>query len=256
MNIFPIPALRDNYIWLFFNSHTKHTWIVDPGEAAPVMSALHQYGLILKGIFITHHHHDHSGGAPELIRHFPGLNVYASHRSSLGFITHPLHENASILCDETPFKTLEIPGHTLDHMAFYNDKILFSGDTLFSFGCGRVFEGTPEQMYHSLTKLKNLPPETEMYCGHEYTLANLTFAHAVLPDNPVIAKKILEVTELRAKNLPTLPSKLHQEKLLNPFLRCEDQEIISAVENHFQKKFSDTIQIFANLREWKNSFKG
>ncbi len=255
MNIIPIPALSDNYIWLLFNPHTNHAWIVDPGESAPVLRELKQRHLQLQGIFITHHHHDHSGGTKELKQHFPHIKVYASKQSTLPFITHPLQEGEMVSCDDIELKALAIPGHTLDHTAFYNADMVFCGDTLFSFGCGRVFEGTPAQMYHSLAKLKNLNPHTKIYCGHEYTRANLQFAKAVLPNNPFIIEKLIEIEKLRAENSPTLPSVLKQELLLNPFLRCEDPIIIQAAEKHSNTTLKDPAEVFATLRAWKNSFK-
>lgn len=254
MNIIPISALKDNYIWLLFNEATHQAFAVDPGDAGPVLLALQQMNLQLQGILITHHHHDHSGGIPELLQHYPDIHVYASDKSTLPFITHPVREGDIVTCGDIELKALAIPGHTLDHTALYNNDTVFSGDTLFSFGCGRVFEGTPSQMYESLNKLKLLNPATKIYCGHEYTLTNLKFAKAVEPDNHSISEKLIEIEKLRSQNIPTLPSVLQQELLLNPFLRCEDPAIIHAVENYSHEKLEGPVEIFATLRAWKNIF--
>jgi len=254
MKIFPILAFKDNYIWVFYHENTKHAWLVDPGEAAPALHALEKHNLILKGIFITHHHYDHSGGLATLVDQKPQVKVYGGMKSPLVFVSHHVKEGDEIACGDIIFKAMEIPGHTLDHTAFYNEKMVFCGDTLFSYGCGKIFEGTPELMYHSLRKLVNLSDDTKIYCGHEYTLANLKFAQHVEPHNGKIAEKMQEIASLREKNIPSLPSFLKDEKLLNPFLRCSDESIIKAVENYAQKKLQDPLQVFAKLREWKNHF--
>jgi hydroxyacylglutathione hydrolase len=254
MKILPLLAFKDNYIWMFYNEDTKHAWLVDPGEAAPASRALAEHRLTLEGIFITHHHYDHSGGIATLVDHWPEVKVYGGMKSPLIFVSHHVKEGDEIPCGDWTFKAMEIPGHTLDHTAFYTQDIVFSGDTLFSFGAGKIFEGTPEQMYHSLSKLANLPEDTKIYCGHEYTLANLKFAKHLEPDNTKIAEKINEITSLREKNIPSLPSFLRDEKLLNPFLRCKEESIIKAVENYAQKKLNNPVDVFAKLREWKNHF--
>lgn len=254
MKIFPILAFKDNYIWVFYHENGGEAWLVDPGEAAPAMHALKEHNLTLAGIFITHHHYDHSGGISTLVEHFPHVKVYGGMKSPLIFVSHHVKEGDEILCGDITFKAMEIPGHTLDHTAFYNDEMVFCGDTLFSFGCGKIFEGTPEQMYHSLSKLANLNDNTKIYCGHEYTLGNLKFAEHVEPLNVAITNKIKEITALREKNIPSLPSLLKEEKLLNPFLRCKEKEITQAVRNYAQTKLQGPVDIFAKLREWKNHF--
>lgn len=253
-SIIPISAFRDNYIWTWFDHPTKTAWVVDPGDATPVIQTLNQKGFDLAGILLTHHHHDHSGGVGELIRLWPNVTVFGSYKSMVKEINFPVKEGIEIQCSPFQFKVLEIPGHTLDHIAFYNDKMLFCGDTLFSAGCGRVFEGTPEMMYQSLEKLANLPKNTQVYCGHEYTQANLKFAHHVEPKNPYIASKIEQVNDLRAKQFPTLPSTLSEERQMNPFLRCLESDVIQAAELHAHKKLTNPVDVFAELRNWKNSF--
>lgn len=253
-NITPILAFKDNYIWMFIHDESRTAWVVDPGDAEPVIATLKKYNLDLAGVLITHHHPDHTGGLYGLLAHWKNIVIYGSHTSNIKQINHPVKEGDEIVCGHFRFKVLEIPGHTLDHIAFYNDQVLFSGDTLFSMGCGRVFEGTPNQMHHSLEKLKQLSDAVKVFCGHEYTLANLLFAQHVDPNNAAIAEKIRATNLLRDQNQPTLPSLLADEKKLNPFLRCDDPVIIAAVEKHIDKKLTNAVDVFAALREWKNQF--
>lgn len=251
--IIPIRALKDNYIWLFFDEETQEAWVVDPGDASPVEQILNQLNLSLSGMLITHHHYDHSGGVKSLLLNWPKATVISSHKSPLGFITQSVREGNLVQCGKRQFKVLEIPGHTLDHIAFVSEDILFCGDTLFSVGCGKVFEGTPEQMYYSLNKLSQLSQTTKIFCGHEYTLANLKFAQLVEPHNPNIINKINEVMLLHEENQPTLPALLHLEKLTNPFLRCEEMTVKHAAEHYAEKKLNHPVQVFATLRAWKNA---
>jgi hydroxyacylglutathione hydrolase len=253
--VIPICALQDNYIWMFTDPDTNMAWVIDPGDARPVLKALEEYNLQLAGIFITHHHHDHSGGVQELLRKYPSAPVYGSHLSPLSFITNHIKEGDEISCSDIKLKAMAIPGHTLDHTAYVGNGWLFSGDTLFSMGCGKIFEGTPDQMYHSLQKLTVLPDETNVFCGHEYTLANLRFAEHVTPDNAAIKEKIDAITELTDKHKPTLPSTIAEEKRLNPFLRCKDPVIVKAVNKYAKQTLDTSVKVFAKLREWKNHFK-
>lgn len=248
--IIPIPALKDNYIWLFYDEATA--WVVDPGVASLVTHTLRQEGLRLAGILITHHHFDHSGGALELKRDWQDISIISSERSPFEWITHRVKDQDTITCDSFHFQVIEIPGHTLDHLAFFNNQVLFCGDTLFSAGCGRIFEGTPPMMYATLQKLMQLPDEIQIFCGHEYTLDNLLFAQVVLPQDALIQQKIKDVTRLRDQLVPTLPSTLGEEKRINPFLRCHTPEVKAAVENHVGKSLKNSIEVFAHLREWKN----
>ncbi|MBV8802060.1 MAG: hydroxyacylglutathione hydrolase [Gammaproteobacteria bacterium] len=249
----PIPAFKDNYIWLIFDEDTKAAWVVDPGDAKPVINILEQNNLNLKGVLLTHHHHDHTDGVSSLLDYSKNISIYGSHLSSISSITHPVKEGDVINSEFFKLTVMEIPGHTLDHIAFYNSHILFCGDTLFSFGCGRIFEGTPDQMYHSLNKLVTLRDETLIYCGHEYTLANLQFAQYIEPGNPLITEKINWVKTLYEKNFSSLPSTLHIEKALNPFLRCDQPSIISATESYSKKKLNNSVEVFSYLRQWKNN---
>lgn len=249
MNIIPLRALKDNYIWAMVNDETKEVVIVDPGQAQPVIDFLNNNKLKLKGIFITHHHGDHTHGLEDIIKHSGNIPVYGSEQSPNRFINHRIKDGDNITCAHFDCRAIAIPGHTLDHTAYYSviDQVVFTGDTLFSAGCGRIFEGTPSMMYESLTKLMALPAEVEMYCGHEYTASNLNFAKLVEPGNAAITAKLSKLEEC------TLPSTLGEEKTFNPFLRCEVPEVIEAVSKYAGKKLQNTLEVFANLREWKNN---
>lgn len=249
----PLCAFNDNYIWLLPNTANQTAWVVDPGDAGPVIAALNEGQLALEGILITHHHHDHSGGVRDLIKQWPDVRVIGSHKSTLDFVTERVSQGMMLQCGAHRLTVLEIPGHTLDHLAFYNAEMLFCGDTLFSAGCGRVFEGTYSEMYQSLNQLAELPDTIKIYCGHEYTSANCQFAAQVEPHNPWIQKKILEVAALRANHLPTLPSCLADEKHINPFLRCEQPDVVRAAEHYWGRRLDNPVDVFTCLREWKNT---
>ncbi|MFN7096556.1 MAG: hydroxyacylglutathione hydrolase, partial [Gammaproteobacteria bacterium] len=232
-----------------------HTAIViDPGDAKPVVTFLQQQQLQLNAILITHHHWDHSGGVAELKHHYD-VPVYGKTRETVADITHPVAENDTIKLDNLTLDVIEIPGHTLDHIAYYAPGMLFCGDTLFSAGCGRVFEGTTAQMYASLQKIAALPDDTAIYCGHEYTLNNLLFAQTVEPDNAPLAQKLAQVRQLRHENKSTLPSLLEAEKTFNPFLRCDKSSVIAAAEKYSHTSLNDPIDVFSVIRNWKNNFK-
>lgn len=241
-----IPILKDNYVWAIVDSQTKKAVIVDPGDAKPVTKFLRDNNLTLKSILITHHHWDHTNGVEELCETFS--------TRSLG---KGLKDNDSLVMDHFPlkFNVLEIPGHTLDHIAYVtNDGHLFCGDTLFSAGCGRLFEGTADQLFGSLQKLAALPDNTKVYCAHEYTENNLKFAEAVEPKNAAIKKRLKEVKELRSKEQPSLPSTMKQEKATNPFLRCQIPGVIAAAEKFANRSLQKPVEVFAALRKWKDGF--
>ncbi|MCX7090349.1 MAG: hydroxyacylglutathione hydrolase [Legionellales bacterium] len=250
-----IPALQDNYIWMMIDHPTHSAWIVDPGDAKPVFKYLQHYRVTLSGILLTHHHGDHTYGVADLIQQFP-VPVLASAHSRYPHVTRSLTDNEQFSIDDAfpKIRALAIPGHTLDHMAYYVNNAVFCGDTLFGAGCGRLFEGTPAQMYLSLQKLAALPDQTQVYCGHEYTLANLRFAAIVEPNNPMIAQRIEKTMALRDQNKPTLPSLLSEEKRSNPFLRCHLSEVKHQVSAHVNCDLQDPIEVFAALRQWKDAF--
>ncbi|MBA3661495.1 MAG: hydroxyacylglutathione hydrolase [Gammaproteobacteria bacterium] len=252
--ITPIPTLKDNYVWTIINQESREAIIVDPGEAGPVQDFLEAEKLSLVAILITHHHWDHTNG----IKAFKseGIEVYGPNNESIEGLTHRNQDDEvlSFKAFHLQFKCIAIPGHTLDHIAYYGDGMLFCGDTLFSAGCGRVFEGTAAMMFKALEQFKNLPDATAVYCAHEYTQANLRFAHTVEPSNHAIQRRILAVDALRAQNLPTLPSTIEIEKATNPFFRCDVSELIKNVEDYAGEKLNTPLEVFTWLRKWKDNF--
>ncbi len=257
MNIQPIPAFDDNYIWLFQAPDSRNAYVVDPGDAAVVETALAEMDLELAGILVTHHHFDHTGGIAQLLNN-RDIPVFGSANSLCDQVTRPLHEGDKVdLGAGLSFKVLEVPGHTLDHIAFYSEehKVLFCGDTLFVAGCGRLFEGTAEQMWNSLQKLSDLPGDTQVFCTHEYTLGNFGFASAVEPENPDIQRAIANAQSLRSNNQPTVPSTIAAELLHNPFMRAKDPAVIRAASERLEteKNLTET-EVFAAIRAWKDVF--
>ena len=258
MNISPIPAFNDNYLWLLQND-SGHAFVVDPGDAEPVIARLAADGLVLDGILVTHHHGDHVGGVVRLLDAFPGIPVYGSAQSDADCVSHPLREGDTVTVLGSTATVLEVPGHTLDHIAYFfaeaGDGLpaLFCGDTLFVGGCGRVFEGTAAMMHASLTKLSTLPGQTRVFCAHEYTMANMAFANAVEPNNQALQAHRRACADKRETNIPTVPSTIAVENATNPFLRCAEPEVISAAETR-DAAGSDPVSVFAAIRGWKDQF--
>lgn len=251
MNLTSIPAFQDNYIWVLHNDR-RECLIVDPGEASPILAALDDNQWSPVAILLTHHHHDHVGGVPALVEKYPGLTVYGPQETEDKGATHIVNEGDKITVLGCEWQVIYTPGHTLGHISYYSSPYLFCGDTLFSGGCGRLFEGSPEQMYESFQKLNALPAETLVCCAHEYTLSNMKFAQAILPQDAEIARYYHEIKELRAKNGTSLPTKLAKERVINVFLRTQDVELQKQIG--YNSPPQHVWQVFATLREKKDSF--
>ncbi len=249
LNIIPIPAFTDNYIWLLY--HKGHAVVVDPGDAKPVISTLKKLNLTLSAILVTHHHSDHIDGINELLA-YQETTVYAPKYENFNFKHIQLAEGDELELPEIEqtFKIIWLPGHTLGHIAYVNKDYLFCGDTLFGAGCGRLFEGSPTQMLASLSRLKKLNPDTKVFCTHEYTSKNIQFALTLEPDNRDLIIRKDEVASLRLKNLPSLPSTIDLELKTNPFLRCNHATIIN---NSHAAKF-DEISVFTAIRALRNHY--
>ncbi|STX29064.1 hydroxyacylglutathione hydrolase [Legionella beliardensis] len=252
MTIVPLNAFQDNYIWLLIDT-AGSVICVDPGDAQPVIDYLQKMQLTLKAILITHHHWDHSGGVVELYQHHPRAMVYAPADTRIPLITHTVHDNDLIDLSAWHFRVLSIPGHTSSHICYFETKqqLLFCGDTLFSAGCGRVFDGTYEQLLTSLNLLKNLPEDTKVYCGHEYTRQNLRFAATVEPNNLAIQKYQHVLNQ--EPNTCSLPSTIALEKQVNPFLRLHEPH----VQNYAKMRgceAKDELSIFKQIRTDKDNF--
>ncbi|MCT7655294.1 hydroxyacylglutathione hydrolase [Oceanimonas sp. NS1] len=255
MNVTPLHAFNDNYIWLIGNG--RQAVVVDPGDAAPVQAALAERHLELAAILITHHHHDHTGGVSALLADWPNAPVYAPAGERLpcpGAIAVADGYNVALPMVGLELEVIAVPGHTLGHIAYYGQELLFCGDTLFSGGCGRLFEGTPEQMHHSLQRLAALPEHTRVYCAHEYTQSNLAFCHAVEPGNAALLGYMKEVAKLRQQGVPTLPSSIGREKAINVFLRTAEPAVRAAAQVHAMAELNEDCQVFAALRRWKDHF--
>ncbi|KTF14792.1 hydroxyacylglutathione hydrolase [Pseudoalteromonas sp. H105] len=255
-----IKAFSDNYIWCITHSAQQLAWVVDPGQAEPVLTHLNQHGLTLAGILITHHHYDHTDGVSALCKASPGIHVYGPANSPFTGITNPLCDGDAVSVFDLEFTVITTPGHTLDHICYIHPEFAFTGDTLFSGGCGRLFEGTAKQMQDSFNKLKQLRPECKVYCTHEYTQANLAFALAVEPANRTLIEYANWVCSQRNKNLITLPSNIALEREINPFMRSDTAEITKHIPNEYRGNTHNTLQAnepwqnFASLRKWKDHF--
>ena len=275
LEIVPIPAFADNYIWALLRD--EHCVVVDPGDAAPVFAFLAARNLTLDAILITHHHADHVGGVAALTARLP-VPVYGPAAETIKGVTDALCENDQVALPhfvDEPFRVMEVPGHTSGHIAYVSDDILFCGDTLFAAGCGRLFEGTAQQLHTSLMRLAALPDATRVFCTHEYTLSNLRFALAVDGDNNALIERSFVEQERRSRGVPTLPSNIALERATNPFLRCAEPALMQSASSHANgnsarseattarsdanatpSDLSDSINVFALLRQWKNDYRG
>jgi len=252
LNIIPIPAFKDNYIWTLHDR--QYAVVVDPGDATPVITWLDAHQLKLASILCTHHHNDHVGGICELAQLY-NVPVYGPRHENIPCVSHAVGEGDVVEVAELDIslKVLDIPGHTRGHIAYMGEGSVFCGDTLFGCGCGRLFEGTAAQLHHSLQRLAQLPDNTRVYCAHEYTEANIRFALACEPGNAQLKQRQSDARTLCASGQPTLPSTIALEKATNPFLRCTEAEIIHTLHRHGLKDSSE-LKVFTALREWKNNF--
>lgn len=257
-----VPAFSDNYIWVLQRAGTAV--VVDPGDARPVLAMLESARLKLAAILITHHHFDHCGGIAQIVAAHP-VPVFGPRAEAgrIAGLTQLVDDGDSVEVAELEFRcaVLAIPGHTLGHIAYHSPRrngepaLLFCGDTLFSAGCGRLFEGTAAQMYDSLQRLNAFEADTRVYCMHEYTQSNLAFARTAEPGNPAIEDYLQQVLNLRRRNLPSLPSTLERERSVNPFLRVNEPAIMQSVSRHDGQVLADPVTVFAALRRWKDGFR-
>lgn len=258
LEVQPINAFNDNYIWLIKAPNKQNCWVVDPGDAAPVLNYLKAKNLTLEGILLTHHHADHIGGVAELAKSGVKVVGFSQDAQRLPVLTQAVKHNDTFQVLGHSVKVLEVPGHTLGHIVYFietdQQPLLFSGDTLFAAGCGRMFEGTPEQMNASLQSLAALPADTQVFAAHEYTLSNLKFALQVEPNNNALQSRIADCTQLREAQRPTLPSNIEIELATNPFLRLNQPEVLASLQTrHPEANLNNPAEAFKLLRGWKDT---
>lgn len=252
--ITPLEAFSDNYIWMISEAGSPLTMAVDPGDESPLLAWLERKGKRLAAILVTHHHYDHTGGIPELLEAFPGIPVYGPARERIRGVTHRVAEGAQVAIEGIAgsFRVMDVPGHTAGHIAYYGEGALFCGDTLFAAGCGRIFDGTCEQLADSLARIARLPAETQIYCAHEYTLDNLGFAAWVEPESEALRSRGERELAKRQAGEPTPPTSLSLELETNPFLRTDIGHVRKAAEKAAGRKLATPTEVFTALRQWKD----
>lgn len=257
LDVIPVRAFADNYLWLVHGlADRRRVAVVDPGDARAVQHALDSAGLELDTILVTHHHPDHVGGVAELVAH-TGATVYGPAREAVPteYVACGGGDRVDLAGLGLAFEVIDVPGHTSGHIAYYGHGAVFCGDTLFSAGCGRLFEGTAAQMLASLDALSALPDDTRVYCAHEYTLANLRFAMHVEPENADLRAWELTARALRDRDEPTVPTTIGREKRVNPFLRARVAAVQHAAERHAGARLATPVEVFAEIRRWKDGFR-
>ena len=253
----PAPEFSDNYIWIVTDPPSPVAVIVDPGESSLVLKLVNQRQLQVAAILLTHHHGDHVGGVDHIVREHPAP-VFGPANENIAAVDHPVAEGDLVPLPDLgiDLEVIDVPGHTAGHVAYLGPDFAFVGDTLFAGGCGRVFEGTPEQMYTSLMRLAELPDQTLVYCAHEYTVSNLRFAREVEPYNDQLAARLEEAEKARAEGRPTVPSTIRDELATNPFLRCDQSAVAAAAEATSGLDVPTAVDVFTIIRSWKDGWRG
>ena len=257
VKLWPIPVFSDNYIWILQTDSSSTATVVDPGDGLAVLAAFDRRGLEPNAVLLTHHHADHVGGVDELCERYQ-IPVFGPARESIKEVDRPVSDADTVAIPELglELEVIEVPGHTAGHVAYAGPGFVLCGDTLFAGGCGRVFEGTPEQMFDSLSRLVALGPDTTIYCAHEYTVANLRFAAEVEPQNDELHQRLAAALELREQDQPTVPSILADELRTNPFLRCGEPSVREAAERFAGTTLGSEVEVFATVRAWKDGWQG
>jgi hydroxyacylglutathione hydrolase len=257
LTLSPIPVLEDNYVWVLEQAGVASAAVVDPGDGVAALAALDRRDLDPCAVLLTHHHADHVGGVDEIIERHE-IAVHGPALESIQGVNHPVSDAHVVRVAEIDLEltVIEVPGHTAGHVAYLGPGFVLTGDTLFTGGCGRVFEGTPSQMYGSLQRLAELPPSTGVYCAHEYTVANLRFAGQVEPHNQALQRRLAAAEKLRTLDQSTVPSTIGEELQTNPFLRCHVPEVKAAAEANVGTRLSDEVEVFAAVRAWKDGWRG
>jgi hydroxyacylglutathione hydrolase len=253
--VLSISAFSDNYIWLLCDDQQRYAAIIDPGDASPVLKILEKKKIEPIAILITHHHSDHIGGIAQLVEKYPQLPVYGPKNERIPTLTHKVEQGDIIDLQpiDQPLNVLDTSGHTAGHISYYAQGMLFCGDTLFAAGCGRVFGGSMETLHHTLEKIAKLPPETKIYCAHEYTLDNIGFAKWVEADNKALLEREISCWKLIDNDQSTIPSLLSDELKTNPFLRCNKPTVIQQAEKFAGKTLHNSTEVFSAIRQWKDS---